>query len=90
MPVMVYALQFQSGEIYIGMTSEIGRRLEEHRRRQSPSTRRFTGEFELIYTRDFPDHKQGRTHEKYLKSGAGLKLLQRQDVERPEERGFVT
>jgi len=75
MPVTVYALRFDSGEIYIGMTSDLTRRLVEHRRRQSSSTRRFSGGFALIETREFPDHKEARRHEKYLKSGAGRRTL---------------
>ena len=75
MAVTVYALRFESGETYIGMTSDLSRRLEEHRRRQSPSTLRFVGEFELIQTREFADHAQARIHEKYLKSGAGRRTL---------------
>jgi predicted GIY-YIG superfamily endonuclease len=75
MSVTVYALRFDSGEIYVGMTSDLSRRIEEHRRRQSPSTRHFLGEFALLQTREFPDHKQARLHEKYLKSGAGRRAL---------------
>src|SRR6476659_10091584 len=41
--VVVYALLFEDGSTYIGLTKELERRLEEHRRRQSPSTRRFQG-----------------------------------------------
>jgi putative endonuclease len=83
MPVTTYALRFHSGEIYVGMTSDLGRRLEEHRRRQSPSTKKFVGEFEVIYTREYPDYQQARSHEKYLKSGAGRQILKHQDVKRP-------
>ncbi len=75
MAVTVYALHFNSGQIYIGMTADFARRLEEHRRRQSPSTRRFEGEFNVQYKQEFPDYKQARRHEKYLKSGAGRQLL---------------
>jgi putative endonuclease len=84
MAVTVYALRFESGEIYIGITSNLERRLIEHRRRQSPSTKKFGGKFEIIYTKEFPDYTKIRSHEKYLKSGAGRQLLERQDVERPK------
>jgi putative endonuclease len=75
MAVTVYALRFESGEIYIGMSSDLGRRLEEHRRRQSPSTRRFKGSFDVIYQREFPGYAEARSHEKFLKSGAGRRTL---------------
>jgi len=73
--VTVYALRFTTGEVYVGMTKELHRRMEEHRRRQSPSTRRFKGNFEVIYQKDFCDYIQARRHEKYLKSGAGRSML---------------
>ena len=75
MPVTAYALRFESGETYIGITSDLTRRLEEHRRRQSPSTKSFLGGFEIIYRREFLDYQQARSHEKYLKSGAGRRML---------------
>ena len=74
--VWVYALRFEDGTIYVGMTKDLDRRLTEHERRQSPSTKRLKGEFEVIYRRSFADYMQARRHEKYLKSGAGRKLLQ--------------
>ena len=74
--VTVYALLFENGAIYVGMTKDLNRRLEEHRRRQSPSTRRLPGAFEVIHRTDFSSYESARQHEKYLKSGAGRKLLQ--------------
>jgi predicted GIY-YIG superfamily endonuclease len=73
--VTVYALRFDSGSIYVGMTKDLDRRLEEHGRRQSPSTRKLAGDFEVIYQQRFTDYVQARRHEKYLKSGGGRKLL---------------
>ena len=73
--ITIYALKFASGEVYVGMTKDLTRRMEEHRRRQSPSTRRFQGEFELIYQKHFTDYLQARRHEKFMKSGAGRTLL---------------
>jgi len=73
--VTVYALRFDSGQLYVGLSKDISRRLDEHARRQSPSTKRFTGDFNLVYTRSFPTYVEARSHEKYLKSGAGRKLL---------------
>ena len=53
--VTVYAIRFDSGETYVGITANLPRRLEEHRRRQSPSTRKFLGEFAVIHTEEMPD-----------------------------------
>jgi predicted GIY-YIG superfamily endonuclease len=74
--VTVYALQFENGAIYVGMTKDLQRRLEEHRRRQSPSTRRLPATFEAIHRTEFSSYESARKHEIYLKSGAGRKLLQ--------------
>jgi len=74
--VLTYALEFAGGEIYVGLTKDMARRLEEHRRRQSPSTRRFTGEPRVIYQREFTSYAAARTHERFLKSGAGRRQLQ--------------
>ena len=41
--VTVYAIRFERGEIYVGMSKDLGRRLQEHERRQSASTKRFEG-----------------------------------------------
>ncbi|MGV3774563.1 MAG: GIY-YIG nuclease family protein [Verrucomicrobiales bacterium] len=75
MPIIVYAIRFQGGEIYIGMTNDLERRLQEHSRRQSPSTKKFKGSFILIHEKVCLDYSQARRHEKYLKSGAGRTLL---------------
>ncbi len=74
--VWVYALRFTDDTIYVGMTNDLDRRMTEHKRRQSPSTRKFTGDFEIIYQQNFTDYVQARRHEKYLKSGSGRKLLE--------------
>jgi len=73
--IEAYALEYSDGTLYVGMTGDLPRRLEEHRRRQSPSTKRFKGAFRVVYQKSFPDHQSARSHEKYLKSGAGRTLI---------------
>ena len=75
MEVVVYALEFADGALYVGITKDLDRRLVEHRRRQSPSTRRHLGEFRVRYTRSFASYGEARRHEKFLKSGAGRREL---------------
>ena len=83
--VVVYALRSETGQLYVGLTKNLLRRLSEHARRQSPSTRRLRGELELIYSREFSSYAEARRHEKYLKSGAGRKFLdERQGVGPPK------
>jgi putative endonuclease len=57
------------------MSNDLARRLEEHSRRQSPSTKKFTGNFTLFYEKPFQSYADARVHEKYLKSGAGRQFL---------------
>jgi len=75
MTVWVYALLFDEGSIYVGLTSEMSRRMEEHRRRQSRSTRKYKGGFKVLYQQPFHGYAAARTHEKYLKSGSGRQML---------------
>jgi putative endonuclease len=73
--VTVYALyDIASGQIYVGMTNDIERRLGEHRRGQSFYTRRFK-EFKVMYTENFENYTDGRKQEKYLKNGSGKEFL---------------
>jgi predicted GIY-YIG superfamily endonuclease len=73
--VLVYALRFEDDVVYVGLTKDLSRRLDEHRRRQSPSTKRFKGECEVIYQKACEGYGEARKHEKYLKSGYGHKML---------------
>jgi predicted GIY-YIG superfamily endonuclease len=75
--IFVYALRFEDGGVYVGLTKDLGRRLEEHTRKQSPSLKRFSGRFQVFYRKDFSSYREARAHEKYLKSGAGRQLLDR-------------
>ena len=75
MVVTVYVLSFDDGSSYVGMTKDMDRRLGEHERRQSVSTRKHKGPFRVIYTKVFQDHASARKHEVFLKSGAGRKFL---------------
>jgi predicted GIY-YIG superfamily endonuclease len=91
--ILVYAIRFEGGEVYVGMTDDLPRRLQEHERRQSSSTKRFRGSFSIIYQKSFPDYTSGRKHEKFLKSGAGRAILLgsvRAALIPVECRGFAT
>jgi putative endonuclease len=73
--ITVYALfDHGSRQIYVGMTTDLERRIKEHKRGKSFFTRRFK-EFKLIYTEIHPDYASGRVREKYLKSGVGKEFL---------------
>ncbi len=73
--ITVYALYNKDlGEIYVGMTNNLERRLSEHKRGLSFYTRKFE-EFDLIFTQDFENYTEGRKKEKYLKHGVGKEFL---------------
>ena len=83
--VFVYVLQSSSSQLYVGLTKDFERRLGEHARRQSPSTKRLAGDLTPILLREFPSYAEARRFEIYLKSGAGRRWLrERQGVERPK------
>lgn len=73
--ITVYALHDSpSGMIYVGMTKDLTKRVREHRRGKSFFTKRFQN-FKVVYTEECRDYREGRTREKYLKSGIGKEFL---------------
>jgi putative endonuclease len=73
----VYALQSQKdGGLYVGMTSDVGRRLEEHNRGYNRSTQSRTP-FQLIYVEECESRQRAREREKFFKTGKGREMLRR-------------
>jgi putative endonuclease len=71
----VYALQSKKdGWLYIGMTSDVKRRLQEHNRGYNRSTKARTP-FELVYVVETGSRHEAREREKFLKSGKGREFL---------------
>jgi putative endonuclease len=70
-----YALQSKrDGWLYIGMSSDVDRRVEEHNRGYNRSTRPRTP-FELFYVEECGSREEARKREKFLKSGKGREFL---------------
>jgi putative endonuclease len=70
-----YALQSKSdGWLYIGMSSDVDRRVVEHNRGYNRSTRSRTP-FELFYVEECGSREEARRREKYLKGGKGREFL---------------
>ena len=74
---MYYAytlLSRKRGCFYIGMTSDIDRRMKEHRAGQCHTTARMS-DFELIFYEAFKSKQDALRREKYFKTAKGKKML---------------
>jgi len=72
----VYILKSQtSGRFYIGSTSDLIRRLEEHARGHSPYTRD-RGPWDLVYQEDCLELAEARRQERQLKSWKSPRSIQ--------------
>ncbi|MBK8497060.1 MAG: GIY-YIG nuclease family protein [Chitinophagaceae bacterium] len=60
--------------IYVGMTNNLDRRLNEHNNGENRSTKAYRP-FILIYSDSFKTRIEAREKEKYLKSGIGKEYL---------------
>lgn len=70
-----YVLKFrQNNKLYKGLTSDLRRRIAEHKRGQSDFTQR-NGEFDLIFYEAYINKKDAMEAEKYFKSGHGREVL---------------
>ncbi|PIB39354.1 GIY-YIG nuclease family protein [Maribacter sp. 4G9] len=73
--MVVYVLRsLKDRRLYIGMTSDIDRRLNEHNSGRTKSTKGYRP-WELVYKESYPDIASARKREKYLKSGYGKQWL---------------
>ena len=73
--IEVYAIiSIPSREIYVGMALSAEKRLIEHNNRKNRYTKGLKP-WKLFHIEYFPDWKQAREREKYLKSGVGKELL---------------
>ena len=73
----VYILEFSDKGWYIGYTSNLTRRVQEHRSGNNRSTSQ-RGDFELMYNEAYRNKMDALGREKFLKSGAGHRFLRKQ------------
>ena len=72
---IVYVLHSQStGRFYIGQTSDLERRLQEHQAGDARYTRG-RGPWILVHTETYPTRSEAMKREKFLKSGKGRESL---------------
>ncbi len=72
----VYVLSDESGSFYKGMTNNIVRRMKEHNRGKTQTTRKMS-KLKLIYLEKYESLKEAREREKYLKTAAGRRFIKK-------------
>ncbi len=75
--ITLYVIQSRAnGKRYVGITNTLSRRLREHRSGHTKAGQ-VLGEFDLVWTQEFPDYHRAREREVFLKSGQGREWLER-------------
>ena len=84
MTFWTYVLQSETTKkIYIGYTSDLGRRLREHNdetRGKSRYTRKNKGPWQVIHSEQHKTRSEAMKREKFLKSGQGREWLHREII----------
>ena len=78
---IIKSLTFE--KYYIGSTTDLERRLEQHKSGHTHTTKRF-GELQLVFSQEYDDLKYARAIEKKLK-----KLKRRDYIEKIINDGFI-
>ncbi|MFH0806223.1 MAG: GIY-YIG nuclease family protein [Candidatus Brennerbacteria bacterium] len=77
MEYLVYVLKStRASKSYVGITSDLTRRLSEHNSGKHPYTKRYLP-WKVVYTETEVDRETARKREKYLKSAAGRRFLKK-------------
>ena len=78
----VYAIQSTTRNyIYVGLTDNLNRRINEHNSGYNKTTKPYAP-FVLIYKKEYPTRQEARVAEKYLKSSEGRAFLKRISMNR--------
>jgi putative endonuclease len=73
----VYVLRSRScGRLYIGSTSNLERRIQQHNENLATATKN-RGPWRLIYQESYPSRGEAMRREKYFKTGKGRDELSR-------------
>jgi len=73
----VYVLRSKvAKKSYVGVTSDLERRLKEHNDGKSFYTRRYMP-WEIIYTEEFQEEQEAVKREKYFKAGSGRRFMKK-------------
>ena len=73
--IKVYVIRSEKdGRFYVGMTESITRRIEEHNKGKTKSTKGYIP-WKLFFFEEYAERVEARKREKYLKSGYGKKWI---------------
>ena len=75
----VYILKSMEKLIYVGMTQDVTKRLEEHNSGKSYYTKRGTN-WKMVYSETFNSSEEARKREKYFKNTEGKEWLKRRGI----------
>lgn len=76
---LVYILENQNDRSwYIGMTADLKKRLAEHKGGYGSRTTSLKSNWELMYCEGYKNKKDALGREKFLKSGAGRRFINKQ------------
>ncbi len=64
----VYILRGASGRHYIGMTSDLSARFQQHCAGHTHTTKRLGGDLVIVVSRDYPTREEAAATERLLKS----------------------
>ena len=74
----VYAIKsLKKDWVYVGITDNLERRLNQHNKGYNRSTKPYLP-FEMVYVEKHPDRTSARVREKYLKTASGKRWLKKQ------------
>ena len=74
-----YVIKNNKGDIYKGHSDNVQRRISEHNRGNTKSTRKGS-DWQLKYCESFDTREEAIKREKYLKSAAGRRFLKKKMV----------
>ena len=70
----VYVLKDDENRLYKGLTNNLNRRIQEHRRGKTKSTRKLKN-IQLVYQEVYDDFETARIRELFFKTAAGRRFL---------------
>jgi len=84
--ITLCVLKGTKGKRYVGITNDLNRRISEHRSNRTKGGQ-VIGEFTVLHTETYTDHKSARKREKFLKSGQGRKWLDKFESQSEPAKG---